>query len=425
MWLPNLIILILWGQIETIPKQSFRGLTALQSIDLRDNRLTALPSDALNNIDKSTSLQYLDLSSNSISAIEEDAFAAVSSLTYLNLENNKMEDGVHIFIKWLHLLQNLKHLFFGSTPSRYGPFVKIELSIPLSSLQALEIKMVAEFKSELCASFPNLQSVVISDVYHVYNFPHSMAFHNCLFLKSLDLSGSISNIDLEHLNISIPSLEDLKLARNKLTSIEQILFIKAPNLTSLNLTDNKIQFIDSVITHAFKYLIILSVDGNGVVSLAGIEDLIYLKHLNAARNQITEVPLWLTSKINGPVLMTLDLSNNPFSCTCETEHFRKWIISDTSTWLEPGVYNCATPKSLEGVSISAIELDCRSYTAFYLGVSIPSVILFFMIIICLIRYRWHIKYKLFLLYRNYRPFPDNNDDFEMLPVAVPCLHCIQ
>ena len=32
----------------------------------------------------------------------------------------------------------------------------------------------------------------------------------------------------------------------------------------------------------------------------------------------------------------------------------------------------------------------------------------------LIRYRWHIKYKLFLLYRNYRPFPDNVDDFEML-----------
>ena len=35
-------------------------------------------------------------------------------------------------------------------------------------------------------------------------------------------------------------------------------------------------------------------------------------------------------------------------------------------------------------------------------------------IIFLIRYRWHIRYKLFLLYRNYYPFPDNNEDFEML-----------
>ena len=32
----------------------------------------------------------------------------------------------------------------------------------------------------------------------------------------------------------------------------------------------------------------------------------------------------------------------------------------------------------------------------------------------LFRYRWHIKYKLFLLHRIYRPFPDIADDFEML-----------
>ena len=37
-----------------------------------------------------------------------------------------------------------------------------------------------------------------------------------------------------------------------------------------------------------------------------------------------------------------------------------------------------------------------------------------MITICLIRYRWHVKYKLFLLYRNYQPFPENDNDFEML-----------
>ena len=222
-------------------------------------------------------------------------------------------------------------------------------------------------------------------------------------------------IDLEHLNISIPSLEDLTLARNELTLIKQVLFIKAQNLTTLNLTDNKIQFIDSVKVHAFKSLIDLSIDGNGAVSLAGIEGLNYLKHLNAARNQITEVPPWLTLKTNGPVLTTLDLSVNPFSCTCEIEHFRKWITSDTSTWLEPGLYNCATPKTWKGVSISDIELDCRSYADFYLGVSIPSVIIVCLIIICLIRYRWHIKYKLFLLYRNYRPFPGiNDDDFQML-----------
>ena len=238
-----------------------------------------------------------------------------------------------------------------------------------------------------------------------------------MFLKELDLSGSASSInslDPKHTNTSIPSLEDLTLARNKLKSIGQIFFIKAPNLKSLNLSNNEIKHVDSAIAHAYKYLVHLSIDGNALVSLAGLEHLTFLKHLNAARNQITEVPLWLISTENEPVLITLNLSDNPFSCTCEIEKFRKWIESDTNTWLQPGEYNCASPESLAGISISEVELDCRSYTAFYIGVSIPFVILFCVLIIFLIRYRWHIKYKLFLLYRNYRPFPEIHEDFEML-----------
>ena len=100
------------------------------------------------------------------------------------------------------------------------------------------------------------------------------------------------------------------MARTKLISIKQILFIKAPNLTSLNLTYNQIKNIDSSIAKAFKRLIYLSIDGHSLVSLSGLEDLTCLEHLSAARNQITQVPLWLISKETGLVLMTLDLSVN-------------------------------------------------------------------------------------------------------------------
>ena len=313
-WLPNLVRLYVGGQVETIDKQSFRGLTTLQIMRLENNQLTTFPFDAVHNIGKSSSLQYLDLSSNSISTIPDDAFVAVSSLTYLYLENNRMQPLIQISTKWLNVLHNLKHLVFGSASGRY-PYVTVELSTPLRSLQVLAIKTVdtVEFTTELCSSFPKVNYVVITDA-SILNFPYSMALHECLLLKSLDLSGSISDIDLTHLNINlnVPSLKDLTLARNELTSLEQVLFIKAPYLTLLNLTDNKIQIIASVISHAFKRLIYLSIDGNGVVSLAGVEGLVYLKHLNAARNQITDIPPWLTSTTNGPILMTLDLSANPF-----------------------------------------------------------------------------------------------------------------
>ena len=105
----------------------------------------------------------------------------------------------------------------------------------------------------------------------------------------------------------------------------------------------------------------------------------------------------------------------PFICSCDIEPFKNWIIFDKTTWLNPGRYECASPEALEGMSITAIDLDCRSHTAFYLVVSIPSALALCICIILLIHYRWHIKYKLFLLYKNYYPFLNKEEeDFEML-----------
>ena len=423
MWTPNLIILHLSNtELETLAKYSFRGLNSLKVLDLSKNKLTAVPYDALNFISKFTPLRYLALRSNSISTnkIADNAFAQLTSLSYLNLENNySKEYAGYIYTSWLNLLQNLIHLVIGFGSTVVG--VSINLPGPLLSLQILEIRNVdlVNLKSNMCHNFPNLtffltSKIQISEIGHL----HRLALHECLFLAKLDLSdstiGSINSPDLENTNITIPSLEDLTLAKNKFTSIRQILFIEAQNLESLNISDNQIVTIDSTIAHAFKRLVYLSIDGNAIVSLSELEHLTFLKHLKAARNQITEVPQWLISTTNEPVLITLDLSENPFSCTCRIEKFRKWIVSDTNTWLQPGQYICGFPETLAGNSISDIELDCRSFTIFYIGISIPCVILFSALIIFLIRYRWHIKYKLFLLYRNYRPFPEINEDFEML-----------
>ena len=417
MWIPNLVrILFVASNIETLAKWSFRGLKSLQRLNLCNNKLTAVPSDELNVIG---SLRIIDLSSNRISSIAEEAFAGLTSLTYLNLENNNQHEFV-VYIRYLSLLRNLHHLVIGG----FGWFVSvINLNLPVSlpSLQIFQLRNSGSINMDVqinfCSTFPNLRTIVIYDT-EIGGFPFSLALHECSLLEQLDLSASITkdinSRNLKHTNISIPTLGELTLARNELESIGQILFIEALNLKSLNISDNRIKTIDSAISHAFKRLIHLCIDGNALVSLSGFEHLTFLKHLNAARNQITEVPLWLISATNAPILITLDLNENPFSCTCKIEKFRKWIVSDTNTWLQPGQYNCASPESLNGISISEVELDCRSFTNLYIEVSIPLIIVFFMMIIFLIRYRWHIKYKLFLLYRHYRPFPENNEDFEML-----------
>ena len=202
--------------------------------------------------------------------------------------------------------------------------------------------------------------------------------------------------------INISSLHTLNMARNKLTSVKQVFFfcIKAPDLATPDLSGNKIEAIDTEIVFAFLNIRNLNMENNILTALSRVEKLKFLETSYASGNQINEIPPWLFSNESSTDLKTLDLSNNPFQCTCKIEMLRKWILLDTKTWLIPGHYACASPDPLKGKSITAVELDCRSKVPFYLSIGIPCTVFFCMIVVLLIRYRWHIKYRLFLLYRN-------------------------
>ena len=255
MWTPNVINLILYKTaLETLAKYSFRGLNVLEKLDLSNNKLTAVPYGALIVIGKFAPLMYLDLSSNSISSsIPENAFAGLTSLSYLNLENNySFSITRYIYTPWLNLLQNLNHLIIGFGGLVGG--VTIDLPFHLLSLQILEIRNtdLISLESNICLTFPNLRFFVTSNIEITkIGKLHHLALHECSFLTKLDLSGStlgsINATDLKNTNISIPSLQDLTLAKSKLTSIGQVLFIKAPNLAYLNVSDNQIITIDSTI----------------------------------------------------------------------------------------------------------------------------------------------------------------------------------
>lgn len=87
MWTPNLVnLVILESAIGTLAKCSFCGLKFLQLLYLSNNKLTSVPSDALNVIGKFAPLQHLELRSNQISPKGDDAFGGLTSLTYLKLE---------------------------------------------------------------------------------------------------------------------------------------------------------------------------------------------------------------------------------------------------------------------------------------------------------------------------------------------------
>ena len=184
-WIPNLItVVVKYSQLQTLDKHAFQGLNALQDLFLGNNRLTAVPSDTLGVIAQFTSLQSLDLSSNSISTVEDDAFSAASSITYLNMENNKMQDDYNMPLRWLDLLRNLQRLTLGRFGSFYSNNIEIDLPLPLLSLQNFKLRNVqsVKFKTNFCSVFPNVTTVIISDAV-INDFPNSLGLHACCFFK--------------------------------------------------------------------------------------------------------------------------------------------------------------------------------------------------------------------------------------------------
>ena len=414
-WTPNLKTLDLtYNKIKHLAKNAFSGLHALEYLHLAGNSLTEVPFEALEVFKNSMSLQHLDLESNRIviGDIAQHAFLSISSLTRLLLAVNIMEK--YTQIEWLDFLPNLMHLTLPGTDYHAG--TKIGSRNSQTSLQTIEITNVRElyFETPLCSIFPNLEIMILSDSV-TKPFASPLALQQCSKLKVLDLSGSADSavsLTLDLPEIKIPNLLTLRMSQNYIESIKQIFFIKAPKLETLDLGGNQIEIIDIEMHSVYPAIRNLYLDNNGLTSLAGLEHLNFLKQLGAAGNQITVIPVWLL-KDTGSLLEELDVRNNPFQCSCDIEPFRKWILSDKKVHLVPGKYLCASPDSFKKQSIIAIDLDCKSLTPFYLSITIPFVLLFCIMICCLFRYRWHIKYKLILLYRNYHPFPDN-DDFEML-----------
>ena len=137
------------------------------------------------------------------------------------------------------------------------------------------------------------------------------------------------SVDFDGLNVTISNLETLKLARNKLSLLKQIFFIKAPTLRYLDVSENLIASIDHDIAKIYPGLVILNVQDNDLTTLSGLESLDFLQNLYAAGNRITEVPTWLVSEARN--FKILDLSNNPLQCTCNINHLKKWILSDKQT----------------------------------------------------------------------------------------------
>ena len=221
---------------------------------------------------------------------------------------------------------------------------------------------------------------------------------NLTSLQNLDVSGSLSmlkedNLYREWSSIFYPNLKVLKSARNQLKTMTGLILHKTtPEVVDVDLSSNLISSVDENIRRLLN-LQHLNLNNNQISSLDYFHTFAPIKSLRIAENVINYVPLTVVKNLFDSKLEYLDISNNPFECTCAIKPFQDWILADTRVYLEPNLYRCNGPIKYKDTSVTQVLLDCRSYFRVHLSVTAACGVLVFLMAILTWRYRWHPRYR--------------------------------
>ncbi|KAL3848384.1 hypothetical protein ACJMK2_019244 [Sinanodonta woodiana] len=356
------------------------GLSSLIFLKLNSNMLTKVPDFCVNGVSKFPKLRVLKLMRNLIETLNKESWSCLKSLTDLHLDNNPITD----------LDDNV-----------FSQVIKLRKLY----LQSMQIKHISKF----AFNNSNLQILFLR--------------HCCIKFRKI-------NVDYENLFYWCPNLRSL---------ILDFIDLHRVNTTSLM----------SMISPLNK-LLGLSLQGTRLEQFPSdfFKPLISLRHLDLTSNLIREWPVTLFSNVSKLItlvmaknkiqvikegyfpssltdnLTTLDLSANPFDCSCENLWFRKWINSilqkqpNIFSNYFPNSYKCMTPSSLVGTLLmdyNPTDEDCKLWGRVLMDIitiSSAAVIVFSCIAVLYIQ-RWNIRYLLhIILMRNKKNTSLKEADFQ-------------
>lgn len=317
------------GALLFVPKLP----TAITFLNFSYNDVQAITND--NFFLNVTSITGLELSFNKLANINTQAFGLVSGLTALYLHGNKLQKfpdtcngGVSIFprLQVLQLNQNniqslpdsmclpeLKELWIESNRLEY---VQSDCFIHLRKLEY--IAMSENFKCRLAArAFHSSSIKKLSLVFNFLDFSSSAvspdAFAGCeqlehLLLGSYNNFRGVSSDKMLSLFDSLVSLEVLDMTNVQLETVPVEMFRNMSALRELYLSENRLKSLPDGLFHGASALTTLDVSRN---ELSVISEATFTPDMRMR-------------------LQHLDLSGNPFLCTCRDLFFARWLVSDPS-----------------------------------------------------------------------------------------------
>ncbi|CAE7906728.1 shoc2, partial [Symbiodinium microadriaticum] len=271
------------NQLQELP--SLEANTKLQFLDVSMNDLQSLPSLA-----KAEDLKLLELTVafNQIERLDLTS-PAFRSLTYLNLDSNLLESVVG-----LDSMVDLTHLHLANNALRQLPdLAGTQLSdLDLSHNRLQTLPFLGSLRK---LSLLNAESNYLTSVSGLENLTGlvwlRLANNNLTELPSLKACKYMRLVSVSHNSLvsigTLPTfLDELNAGHNRLSRLSFPSYIR---MHSLDLRHNLLEEF-SLRPLANSQLLYLSVRGNRLKRLPGLENLEELRFLDASENQLTEFP---------------------------------------------------------------------------------------------------------------------------------------
>ncbi|XP_073918706.1 toll-like receptor 8 isoform X2 [Castor canadensis] len=295
-------------------------------------------------------VKYLDLTNNRLDFDDNKAFNELPNLEVLDLSYNSHYFEIAGVTHRLGFIQNLTQL-------------KV-LNLSYNSIYTLteENDLKSMSLNELVFSGNRLDLL-----WNAGDTRYWPIFKCLMNLTQLDLAHNNLHHIPDEAFLNLPqSLVKLYINNNVLNSFHWTLLQKFPHLTLLDLSGNKLSSVDNSLSRFPSSIQTLLLRKNRISHLpAGFfSEARSLVHLDLSFNLIKMINKSTLQTRTATNLSLLELSGNPFDCTCDIGDFRRWMDEHLNVTI-PRLVDviCASPGDQRGKGIISLELTtCVSDT---------------------------------------------------------------
>eukprot|EP00057_Strongylocentrotus_purpuratus_P020990 XP_011675464.1 PREDICTED: slit homolog 3 protein-like [Strongylocentrotus purpuratus] len=313
--------------LQTLSPGSFYGMSSILTISLSSNIIEALNNDQ--QLWTIKTLCMLDISNNALKGVSKGRFNGLTNLEALNISGNNIN--YYSYTAFTGLL-NLKELYLKNERAAFlqNSFCQLHTLLfldlsnapiqvsPTSTEQFFNMSSLRELRMEKA-------QLKDTDLYD--KDKHQSLFTGLFSLRTLRIKDNyLHDLDVRIFQ-NLSQLVHLDMSNSRIHTLRSGLFSPLPSLRYLYIGENNLVEVPGDIFNGLFRLNVLTFQNNILSSLdpKTFAQTLRLTDLYLPGNQISTIKPGTV--LPGNTSLRLDISNNPFSCTCSLAWFRQWLDS--------------------------------------------------------------------------------------------------